>query len=554
MKTKIKLLFYLIVLPMMVIGCAELLMSTATPSSIPTESGATTAPSLNVTQPSSATSWPINSAQQIRWTTSGGDVAHVNLAYAVAGITTTIEMDVANSGVYTWTTPPTATTLRAEPQDEASARVRVESTISPTLVYDVSEAFTLYDPGTLTNTVYLSLVLNNQAPGLIQPSDLVYVGAFRLPDVPPGTPEGIGWEWGGSAMAYYPDGDPAGPDDGYPGSIFGTGHNWNQYISEINIPVPVVSLSQDVNDLNTAGTLQEFQNVRGNLYDGRFEDWEIPRVGLVYLPRQGSQTTDKLYFGWGVHLQELDDGPSHGWCELDLSNPQPAGIWRIGGYVNYVSTDYMFEIPQAWADAYTPGQYLATGRFRDGGQGAEGPSLIAYGPWNEGNPPAPDSTLSATPLILYGSVYEENPPAMNDYHHSDEWSGAAWLSAGNDSAVIFVGTKGQGECWYGCADGTDAPPWPDDCNRGWWSTSFVGQMLFYDPSDLAAVAQGEMQPFEPQPYATLDLDPYLYHIASTQQWYHVGAADFDRERGLLYIFEPLADGDKPLLHVWRAEP
>jgi hypothetical protein len=78
-------------------------------------------------------------------------------------------------------------------------------------------------------------------------------------------------------------------------------------------------------------------------------------------------------------------------------------------------------------------------------------------------------------------------------------------------------------------------------------------MLFYDPADLAAVAQGEIESYEPQPYATLDVDAYLYHVESTQQWYHLGAASFDRERGLLYVFEPLADEDKPLVHVWRIE-
>ena len=60
---------------------------------------------------------------------------------------------------------------------------------------------------------------------LIQPNDLVYMGAFRLPDWPDGE---IGWAWSGAAMAYYPDGDPNGPADGYPGSIFGTGHDWNR--------------------------------------------------------------------------------------------------------------------------------------------------------------------------------------------------------------------------------------------------------------------------------------------------------------------------------------
>jgi len=42
-----------------------------------------------------------------------------------------------------------------------------------------------------------------------------------------------------------------------------------------------------------------------------------------------------------------------------------------------------------------------------------------------------------------------------------------------------------------------------------------------------------------------------YHVESGQQKHHVGAMAFDRERGLLYVFEPLADEDKSLVHVWR---
>ena len=44
----------------------------------------------------------------------------------------------------------------------------------------------------------------------IQPEDLIYVGAFKL------------------------------PDDGYPGSIFATGHAWEHQVSEISIRVWIV--------------------------------------------------------------------------------------------------------------------------------------------------------------------------------------------------------------------------------------------------------------------------------------------------------------------------
>lgn len=381
---------------------------------------------------------------------------------------------------------------------------------------------------------------DTRAPSeLVRPEDLTYLGAFRLPD----GPEEIGWAYSGAAMAYYPDGDPEGPDDGFPGSILGTGHNWNQYVSEISIPVPVDSAGKDVAELNTATTLQEFQDIRGDL----FGEFEIPRVGLEFLPAQGEQSTGKLYFCWAQHLGDGETNPSHGWSELDLSDPQTAGAWRVGEYWNYVTTDYILAIPQSWADANTPGMYLATGRYRDGGQGARGPSLFAYAPWDEGNPPAPGATLAAVPLLLYTDVTATDSFTMDGYSHSDEWSGAAWLTAEDKAAVVFVGTKGQGETWYGNRDG----PCLECDDRGWWADRFVGQILFYDPADLASFARGEMESHEPQPYATLEIDEHLYHIDSEQQLHHVGAASFDRERGLLYVFEPLADGDKSIVHVWR---
>jgi PGF-CTERM protein len=67
---------------------------------------------------------------------------------------------------------------------------------------------------------------------------------------------------------------------------------------------------------------------------------------------------------------------------------------------------------------------------------------------------------------------------------------------------------------------------------------------------LAAVARGEMETWEPQPYASLNIDPHLYNVKSGQQKYHVRAVSFDRAHNLLYIFEPFADNDKSLIHVW----
>ncbi len=382
---------------------------------------------------------------------------------------------------------------------------------------------------------------------LIMPDDLVYVGAFRLPS---DAPDEFGWLWSGNALTFYPDGDPSGSADGYPGSLFGTGHNWNTYVSEIDIPQPVISAAKNLEELNTAATLQPFADIQG----GMFGYLEIPRVGLEYLPAQGDQDSGKLYFAWAQHMGEGDTFATHGWADLDLSNPQPAGLWHIGDLPNYVTGDYLFEIPAEWADAYTGGRSLATGRFRDGGQGAEGPSIFAIAPWQEGNPPPDGAALPYVTLLTYDDVTTDNPAMMNDYHHSDEWNGAAWLTAGDRAAVVFAGNKGHGENWYGCSDGTVwEEPYPEACaERGWWSTSFEAQIIFYDPADLAAAATGERDPRESQPYAVLSIDDVLYNSVPGDQFKErLGAAAFDRASGLLYVMEQFGDEDKPLIHVWR---
>jgi hypothetical protein len=97
-------------------------------------------------------------------------------------------------------------------------------------------------------------------PGrLTQPGDLAYRGPFRLPDAP-GDDD---WEWGGTAMTYYPGGDPAGPADGYPGSLFATGHDQFQHVSEVSIPVPLISSARNLSGLSVARTLQPFHDIRG---------------------------------------------------------------------------------------------------------------------------------------------------------------------------------------------------------------------------------------------------------------------------------------------------
>jgi hypothetical protein len=186
---------------------------------------------------------------------------------------------------------------------------------------------------------------------------------------------------------------------------------------------------------------------------------------------------------------------------------------------------------------------------------------------------------------------------LDNYHDSDEWEGGAWLTAGDKTAVVIVGTKGGGDYWwygysspegdgmpcpyipspgeddevrcYNSSDGSDCVPALLDCegyiveSKAWWSSRFDSQMIFYDPADFAAVLDGSMEPYEPQPYATLDIDEHLFFLEATEGVVDCGTGDqrkcrlgevaYDRERGFLYVIERFADDSKPVVHVWRVQ-
>ncbi len=403
----------------------------------------------------------------------------------------------------------------------------------------------------------------------IQPADLVYLGAFRLPEASGGS----SWEYSGQGLTYVPDGDPDGAADGFPGSLFGFGHDQDMLVSEISIPAPVKSRNLD--DLPTAVTLQPFQDISGGLFDPQAVD--LPRAGLAYLPPQPGQETAHLYFTFGAHFQEFGE-ESHGRNSLNLAQPDAAGLWVFNGYSPYTTDDYLFAIPPEWAAALD-GLALATGRAREGPWSGLGPALYAYAPWQDGNPPARGAALQTLrPLLLYGEqlpgatdILTDESMMMEGYGDADHWWGGAWLTAGDKAAVVFVGTKATGHSWYGFANGViwpydcaeqtpstcpEVPDWPYD-DRGYWAEGYQAQMIFYDPADLVAVARGEMQTWEPQPYAVLVLDDYLYDPNIHVELYKrdlVGAMAFDRANGLIYIIERLADESKSVVHVFRLTP
>lgn len=432
----------------------------------------------------------------------------------------------------------------------------------------------------------------------LQTSDLVYLGAFRLPQ---GGDRPLTFAYGGNAMTFNPNGDTGAPADGFPGSLFITGHDRLAYgelpdgsqVAEISIPAPAIAAEPA--SLPMAEFIQQFNNVA----EGFFAQLdEIPRIGMAYLDHPA--TGPLIHLSWGQHLDPDPPVASHAWFSLDLSNPDVQGTWYIGSQPPYSVNGYMFEIPSAWADEYAAGRYLATGRFRDGGWSGMGPALFAYRPWVDANgtPPPSGSHLEETTLLLYdSSLYSDNiEHCLQGYQHPDEWEGGAWITTSSGkTTVLFAGTKSTGaKYWYGfanpagpeypcvaqdfvgqfdicrLADGTPCPA-EDlvECAghndyRGWWSSHMDAWLILYDPADLARVAAGEIESWQPQPYASLDIDDLLYLNPAgidtdmlgvgVQRRFRIGDVAYDRTNGRLYVLELFADQAQPVIHVWQITP
>lgn len=335
---------------------------------------------------------------------------------------------------------------------------------------------------------------------------LDYQGAFRVPPGSfPGDPGNVDgretWAYGGRGLAFYPGG--AGG-----GSLYGSCHAQIGWLGEMSIPAPVISPTKTLGDLNTATQLQNF-------YPGG----ATGVLGLEYLPAQGSQLTGKLYAVSGAG----NSGSAQilSWCELDLSNPQVQGPWNPANLDSRLGEELAMEIPSAWAGTHVGGRALAIGGHW--GLWGRGPALWATAPWLETTQPPPAGDMPGTVLLRYDASN-----TMQDYHPEDEWKCGAWLELGGDQAAIFAGRKAT-------TVGT--------------VTTYAATILFYDPDDLAQVASGAWETYDPQPYAVLDMESLMFGAGHAL----LGMA-YDRQGNVVYIAEDYGDGSAPLIHAWNVVP
>jgi hypothetical protein len=372
---------------------------------------------------------------------------------------------------------------------------------------------------------------------LLGPSDLVYQGAFLLPQ------SGIdrtSFSYGGTALAYNPAHN----------SLFAVGHDWYQLSAEVSIPAPVDSSNLD--DLSRATFLQPLTDATNGKIDQTGGTNNKIGGQLVY---QGH-----LYGSVYVYYDAAGTQVVSHWSRpsTSLTLGTASGLYQVGDAGAGMVSGYMAAVPPAWR-SFLGGPAL-TGNccIPIISRTSFGPAVSTFDPAALGSA----KSVPDTPLVGYPADH----PTLGNWGDSWDpalgilWDGATTVRgvvfpAGSRS-VLFFGTQGIGPFCYG--EGTDDPSLdgrptpdgttycydPDNASKGTHGYPYVAEVWAYDAMDLLAVRKGEKQPWDVTPYATWSID---LPFGSGQ----IGGAAYDPANGLVYLSQQYGDGADPVIHVFK---
>jgi len=423
----------------------------------------------------------------------------------------------------------------------------MKRTISRTLFLLIISLLIFNRCGNSNSTSFQTSEMPSSERTLLTSDNFEFLGAFRLP-----TSGGVTsrFGYGGFAMTLNPKGDPTGETDGFPGSLYIVGHDHDQWVAEVSIPLPLPFKTQGLQGLNQGRFLQPFADITQGMRASLDQGNGAKIGGLAYLEAQAGQTEDKIYWtAFQYYDVEGANNLSHGWANLDLSNPNAKGMWRLGNFHSQMTAGYIFSVPKYFADEFLKGKRLISGLNIAQGvsYSSAGPALFAYAPWQgfENSSPPPGTSLDTISLTYYKHVYPESS-TFPDYQIPDGWHGGAWVTTPTSHTVIITGSRAMGPTFYGL-------PRPGDCSpyKGYHGDPFEPRILFYDPNELAAVARGEKEPWEIIPYLEWNPSEFIFPTCEGLLF----DASYDQKNQLLYILHRNADltsGEPaPLIYVFK---
>lgn len=359
------------------------------------------------------------------------------------------------------------------------------------------------------------------AARLVQPEDLSYVGAFRLPQ---GSGSEQTFEYGGTALTYYAAHD----------SLVLVGHDWHQRAAEVSIPA--IANNATVSGLARAVFRQPFTDVLegqigliggGNRKIGGFLIWGDTLITSAYLYYDGNGDQALSHFRSGVDFSRTGD----------VQGPFQVGSARAG----FVS-GYMTPIPGEWQTAL--GGPALTGQccLSIISRTSLGPAASVFAPTDVGvKNPVPAKAVLGYPITnaTLGALDQQNP----DFNGTTTMAGVVF--PGGTRSVLFFGRHGLGPYCYGTGGVTGG-----DCvdptgeAKGNHAYPYAYQIWAYDALNLVAVKEGRKRPWEIKPYKVWTFELPFAHVTRL-----LGGVAYDPATNRVFLSASYADGGQPLVHV-----
>ncbi|MCB9466359.1 MAG: hypothetical protein H6682_21880 [Candidatus Eisenbacteria bacterium] len=361
---------------------------------------------------------------------------------------------------------------------------------------------------------------------LLHLGDIVYEGAFRLPD-----------DTFGISSLNYSQGPIA--YDGSSHSILIVGHTYQQAIAEFAVPPLVVSTTLSDLEMATA-PLQTFATLLDRTTAGNPD--ELDRIGgmaLVDLPSHGTVLLANAYEYYDAPADNSETTAvlrSPG----DLAGSEVVGFHTFDGGAGHTS-GWISPVPTEW-QAELGGSYI-TGQSSGIpiiGRLSVGPSafvfdpsaFVADGPVN----------VPTTPLLDFSLDHPLHTDLMNDSRENDLWTHISraiygLIVPGTSTYATFGYSGGHesGVCYKCVQTGGDGSECGGYCPRD--ASDYALYYWLWDMQDLVAAKNGEMEPYDIRPYEYGEL-PALF--PSTE----LGGGSFDPATGLLYLTYQRADREQ----------
>lgn len=336
---------------------------------------------------------------------------------------------------------------------------------------------------------------------LVQQSDFVYQGSFRLPRMDD-------LQYGGQSATMHDD------------KLFVQAFRSSTFY-DFTIPVPVNS--SVYSELPFAALSQTYFNIDNGL---RFD--QNPQDTMVR----------------GV----MFDGPKL--------------IMSIASYYDAAYSQTRSHLSRDWTSGQVTSYGLTpvghTAGFMTPATGALGPALTgnfglpiitreSWGPAAFVFDPN-DLTKPAIPVLDYPNIEHSLGPWDQK---SDVWNVRSAFGGMHliGRSLLFTGVHGIGDFCYGPTIGDGGPCYdPEGGGSGNHSYPYVYRIWAYDTDDLVAVKNGLKQPWEPQPYGVWNIT-----LPMTSGWTRLASA-YDPTTHRLYLLQGFGDHDAaygfPVVHVY----